>query len=535
MSMVRVSGLKLPVDHDEEDLEKLLAARLGLKAAQIVRYQVRRKSIDARKRGRVNIVYIVDVEVHERTHIRETTNSNFSIRSAPDESYRMATKAVSRVKTRPVVVGTGPCGLFAGLLLAEMGFRPILLERGKRVTERARDVYQFWQTGQLDPGSNVQFGEGGAGTFSDGKLTTQIGDRNNRCRKVLDTLVACGAPEEILYLQKPHIGTDLLVGVVGNLHDRIVAQGGEVRFLNQVTDLIIENGSVRGAKVQNQEELRAECVILAIGHSARDTFQMLFERNVPLQPKPFSIGVRIEHPQTLIDQAQYGECAGHPNLGHADYKLVHHASSGRSAYTFCVCPGGEVIAASSEPGGIVTNGMSRFARNSTNGNSALLVGVHPTDFAGSPLAGVQFQRRWEQKAFQIAGADYKAPAQRVGDFLKERPSETLGSVLPSYKPGVHLGTLDPCLPKYVIETLREAIPAFGRRIQGFAMSDAVLTGVETRSSSPVRILRRDSFESVGVRGLYPAGEGAGYAGGIMSSAVDGIKVAEAAALKLVES
>ena len=431
-------------------------------------------------------------------------------------------------KDIPVIVGSGPCGLMAALVLAQAGLKPVLIERGKDVVSRVKDVQAFWQHGTLNPESNVPFGEGGAGTFSDGKLTTQIKDKHNRVRKVLDEFVAAGAPEEILYQARPHIGTDNLVRVVKHIRETILSLGGQVRFETKLTGITIKDGRVTGAIVNDGETIATDTLILALGHSARDTFEMLHTTGVAMEAKPFSIGVRIEHPQSLIDTAQYGTFAGHPKLGAADYKLVHHCNNGRAAYTFCMCPGGQVIAASSEPGGIVTNGMSAYRRNRTNANSALLVGITPEDFASTePLAGIAFQRLWEQKAFEIGGKNYFAPVQCVGDFLESKASSSLGQVTPSYTPGVTPCDLVECLPTFVTETLRSAIPQLEKKLRGFAMRDAVMTAVESRSSSPVRILRDETFQSVSIGGLYPGGEGAGYAGGIISSAVDGIKIAEA--------
>ncbi|MDK2821036.1 MAG: uncharacterized protein PWP31_1001 [Clostridia bacterium] len=477
--------------------------------------------------GMLYWVYTVDAKVkNEEKVLKKVKDKKVSI--SPDLDYKYVKTGTKQLKTRPIIIGTGPAGLFAGLILAQMGYEPLLLERGADVDRRIEIVNKFWTTGDLDPGCNVQFGEGGAGTFSDGKLTTLIKDK--RCRKVLEEFIKAGAPEKIIYINKPHIGTDVLRKVVKNLRKTIIRYGGEVRFNCQVTDLLIENGQLKGVIADN-DEILTEVVLLGIGHSARDTFSMLNQRGVKMQPKPFSIGLRIEHPQKLINRSQYKEFAEIPTLDAADYKLAYHSSSGRSAYTFCMCPGGLVVAAASEVGGVVTNGMSEYARDGENANSALLVGVTPEDYGSPhPLAGVEFQRRWEHRAFELGGKDYRAPVQLVGDFLKGKPSTDLGSVKPTYKPGVSLGQLDECLPTCVIETLREAIVAFDQKLNGFALPDAVLTGVETRSSSPVKILRNDSYES-NIKGLYPMGEGAGYAGGIISAAVDGIRVAEQIAAK----
>jgi hypothetical protein len=430
------------------------------------------------------------------------------------------------------VIGTGPCGLFAGLILAQMGFRPIILERGKEVRERTKDTWGLWRKHELNPESNVQFGEGGAGTFSDGKLYSQVKDPKHYSRKVLHEFIKAGAPPEIEYVSKPHIGTFRLVGMVEVMRANIIALGGEVRFQSRVTDIEIDHGQVQGVTLASGERIATQHVVLAIGHSARDTFEMLHQRGVYLEAKPFSIGFRIEHPQSLIDRARFGRNAGNPLLGAADYKLVHHASNGRSVYSFCMCPGGTVVAATSEEGRVVTNGMSQYSRNERNANSGIVVGITPEDYPGDPLAGIEFQRKWESRAFELGGGNYNAPGQLVGDFIAQRPSSKLGAVLPSYTPGVTLGDLATALPDYVIDAVREALPAFEKTIKGFAMHDAVLTGVETRTSSPVRIKRDESYQSLNTKGLYPAGEGAGYAGGIMSAAIDGIEVAEAVALNM---
>ncbi|OAT87141.1 NAD(P)/FAD-dependent oxidoreductase [Desulfotomaculum copahuensis] len=525
--MLRVQGIKLPIDHDQAQLKKALLIKLGLKEKDLLGYAVHRRSIDARDKERIFFVYTVDAEV--KNEDKATGRHNRDVSPAVSPVYHYVPAGNRRMSHRPLIAGTGPAGLFAGLLLARMGYRPVLLERGADVDTRTGLVKEFWATGNLNPECNVQFGEGGAGTFSDGKLTTLIKDK--RCRKVLEELVCAGAPEEILYVHKPHVGTDILKEVIKNLRRSIIAAGGEVRFNSKLTDIVTEGNSLSGVVINGTAQLPAEILVLATGHSARDTFAMLHARGLAIVPKAFSIGLRVEHPQSLIDAAQYGKFAGHPALGPAEYKLVHHASTGRPAYTFCMCPGGTVIAAASEPGGVVTNGMSEHARNAPNANSALLVGVTPDDFgSGHPLAGVEFQRLWEQKAFVLGGGEFRAPAQLVGDFLADRPSTGFGSVIPSYPRLVTPADLKGCLPPYVIATLREAIPAFDRKLHGFARSDAVLTGVETRSSSPIRMLRDENC-GAGIKGVYPAGEGAGYAGGIVSAAVDGIRVAEAIAAR----
>ena len=540
--MLRLTELKLPLDHVDADLKAAVLKRLGIPPAELVGYTIFRRGYDARKKSSIHFVYTVDVELRQESAVAARRPD---ARPTPDMAYRYVAQAPAgfgdRSASRPVVIGAGPCGLFATLILAQMGFRPILLERGKEVRERTRDTWGLWRQGKLDPESNVQFGEGGAGTFSDGKLHSQIKDPGFRGRKVLAEFVAADAPPEIMYVSKPHIGTFRLVRVVENMRRTIQSLGGEIRFQSRVADFDIEratagDGRVRGVMLASGERIAADHVVLAIGHSARDTFTLLHERGVHLEAKPFSIGVRAEHPQALIDRARLGPAAGHAELGAADYKLVHHCGNGRSVYSFCMCPGGQVVAAASEVGGVVTNGMSQYSRAERNANAALVVDVSPADFPGdaatNPLAGIDFQRRWEEAAFKAGGENYAAPAQKIGDFLAGRPSTELGSVQPSYTPGIHLTDLAACLPDYVVEALREAIPAFDRQIHGFAMADALLTGVETRTSSPVRITRDETLESVNTRGLYPGGEGAGYAGGILSAAVDGIRLAEAVALDI---
>jgi uncharacterized FAD-dependent dehydrogenase len=540
---MRITELKLPLDHTENELHGAILKRLGIAADELVAYSIFRRSYDARKPSAIVFIYTLDVELRNEAAVLKRLRGDRHVGTTPDTSYHFPARAPQTSSTlRPVVIGSGPCGLFAGLILAQMGFRPLILERGKAVRERTQDTWGLWRKGQLNPESNVQFGEGGAGTFSDGKLYSQIKDPAFRGRKVLTEFVKAGAPAEILYVAKPHIGTFKLVGMVENMRAGIEALGGEIRFGSRVEDIDIEHGHVRGLRLAGGETIAATHIVLAVGHSARDTFEMLHQRGVHIEAKPFSIGVRIEHPQSLIDRARFGRNAGNPLLGAADYKLVHHCKDGRSAYSFCMCPGGTVVAATSEPGCVVTNGMSQYSRNERNANSAIVVGVTPADYPGSqgknanplaaPLAGIAFQRHWESLAFEAGGSDYKAPAQRVGDFLAGRPSTGPGAVLPSYTPGVKMTDLALCLPDYVVAALRESLPAFGREIAGFAMDDALLTGVETRTSSPIRITRDDGFQSLNTRGLFPAGEGAGYAGGILSAAVDGIKVAEAVALSL---
>lgn len=535
--MLRLTEIQLPLDHPEADLTAAILARLGIDAAQLKSVALFRRSYDARKKSAIVLTYTVDVEVDDEAAVLRKHQGKPHVGPTPDTSYKYVTQASVVPEKRPVVIGTGPCGIFAGLILAQMGFCPIILERGKIVRERTKDTWGLWRKRELQPESNVQFGEGGAGTFSDGKLYSQVKDPKHYGRKVLSEFVKADAPPEIMYVSKPHIGTFRLVKMVEQMRATIEALGGEFRFQQKVEDIDIspekDGGQVRGVILAGGEYIAADHVVLAIGHSARDTFQMLHERGVYMEAKPFSIGFRAEHPQSLIDKCRFGPSAGHPILGAADYKLVHHASNGRAVYSFCMCPGGTVVAATSEPGRVVTNGMSQYSRNERNANSGIVVGITPADYPGHPLAGIDFQRAWESRAFELGGGNYDAPGQLVGDFLAQRPSTALGSVEPSYKPGVLLGDLATSLPDYAIAAIREALPVFDKQIRGYAMNDAVLTGVETRTSSPVRIRRDDhSLQSINTKGLYPAGEGAGYAGGIMSASIDGIKVAEAVALSI---
>ncbi|MEZ5739340.1 MAG: NAD(P)/FAD-dependent oxidoreductase [Burkholderiaceae bacterium] len=536
--MLRLTDLSLPLDHPPQDLPQAILARLGLAPEDLLEWRTWRRAYDARKRSAIRLVYTVDVDTRCNEALLARFAADRHVGPRPDTGYRFVVSGASLAphKLRPVVIGTGPCGILAALTLAQMGLKPLILERGKPVRERTKDTWGFWRQGRLDPESNVQFGEGGAGTFSDGKLWTQVGDPGNRARKVLEEFVQAGAPPEILYVSKPHVGTFRLVKMVENIRAQIEALGGEFRFQSRVTGFDIDPAASPGGKrrlravvLESGERIAATDVVLAIGHSARDTFEVLEQAGVTLEAKPFSIGVRIEHPQSLIDKARFGPSAGHPILGAADYKLVHHAGNQRSVYSFCMCPGGTVVAAASEPGRVVTNGMSQYSRNERNANSGLVVGVTPGDYPDGVLAGIAFQRHWEARAFDLGGGDYRAPAQTVGDFLAGRAGTSLGTVEPSYKPGVRAANLADCLPPFAVQALREALPAFDRQIRGFAMADALLTGVETRTSSPIRIRRDDAFQSVNIRGLYPAGEGAGYAGGIMSAAIDGIRVAEAVA------
>ena len=531
--MLRLTDVQLPLDHAEAELPAAILARLNIAADELIGYTVFRRGYDARKKSAITLVYTLDVELKNEAAVLSRLKGVPHIGITPDTSYKFVAQAPANLQKRPVIIGFGPCGIFAALILAQMGFRPLILERGKVVRERTRDTWGLWRKRELNPESNVQFGEGGAGTFSDGKLHSQIKDPKHYGRKVLTEFVKAYAPEEILYVSKPHIGTFRLVKMVEAMRETIESLGGEFRFQAKVTDLDIDNGQICGVVLANGEHIATDHVVLAVGHSARDTFQMLYDRGVYVEAKPFSIGFRAEHPQSLIDRARFGKFAGHPLLGAADYKLVHHCKNGRSVYSFCMCPGGTVVAATSEPERVVTNGMSQYSRNERNANSGIVVGITPDDYPGHPLAGLDLQRALESRAYVLGGSNYNAPGQLVGDFIAGKPSVEFGSVLPSYKPGVHLTDLAPSLPDYAIEAIREALPAFDKQIKGYAMHDAVLTGVETRTSSPVRIKRKDNFQSLNTKGLYPAGEGAGYAGGILSAAVDGIKVAEAVALSMV--
>jgi uncharacterized FAD-dependent dehydrogenase len=535
--MLRVTELKLPLGHPPEALPAALAERLKAGPGEIVSFKVARRANDARKRSAILMVYSVDVDVQDEAAVLERLKDDPHVRLAPDTGYRFVAEARPGFSgPRPIVIGAGPCGLFAGLILAQMGLKPIILDRGKAVRERTKDTWDLWRRGVLDPESNVQFGEGGAGTFSDGKLYSQIKDPRHLGRKVLEEFVKAGAPEEILTEAHPHIGTFRLVTMVQSLRETITGLGGEYRFGHRVTGLVLgKDRRVEGVVLADGQEIAARQVILAPGHSARDTFERLFEQGVRIEAKPFSIGVRIEHPQSWIDKARFGACAGHPDLGAAAYALSHHCSNGRTVYSFCMCPGGTVVAATSEAGRVVTNGMSQYSRNERNANSGLVVAIDPErDYPGHPLAGIAFQRHFETLAFTAGGGGYKAPGQRVGDLLAHRPSTEFGAVLPSYRPGVHLTDLAQCLPDFVVQALREALPVFGRQIPRYDDPDAIMTGVETRTSSPIRITRGPAFQSLNTPGLYPAGEGAGYAGGILSAAIDGIKAAEAAALNLLE-
>jgi uncharacterized protein len=559
LTSLRLTEVKLPLDHTPQALNATVCARLNLQPHDIRSITIFRRGFDARKKSDIHFIYTLDVETTNNAAVSARTH----VGATPDMRYKFVTdasKAPDKNFKRPVIIGTGPCGLFAALTLAQMGFKPLVLERGKAVRERTKDTWGFWRKSELKTESNVQFGEGGAGTFSDGKLWSQVKDPLFHGRKVLEDMVRGGAPEEIMYVSKPHVGTFRLVKVVEFLREEIVRLGGEFRFSAKVVDLQIEQGVIKGIikgiVLQDGTQIEADHIVLAIGHSARDTFEMLHERGVYMEAKPFSVGFRIEHPQGLIDRARFGPFAGNAMLGAADYKLVHHAKNGRSVYSFCMCPGGTVVAATSEEGRVVTNGMSQYSRNERNANAGIVVGINPADYdfdalgkplvaeenRGHVLAGMRFQRALESGAYVLGGESYEAPGQRVGDFLRGVATTALGSVEPSYKPGVHLTNLgkpaQPSLPMYAIEAIREAIPAFAKQIAGFDMADAMLTGVETRTSAPIRIKRHDSgakhYQSLNTDGLYPAGEGAGYAGGIMSAAIDGIKVAEAVALNIVK-
>ena len=541
--MIRLTELKLPLDHAEGALAALIARTLGIRTDQITKFDIHKRSFDARK-AELFQVYIADLALAPglEAELLAKYAGNPHIGPSPDMAYHPVGYAPASLPLRPVVIGFGPCGIFAALLLAQMGFKPIVLERGKKVRERTKDTWGLWRKNVLNPESNVQFGEGGAGTFSDGKLYSQIKDPRHLGRKVMQEFVKAGAPPEILVVARPHIGTFKLVKVVENMREQIIALGGEIRFEQRVTDVLIEEETdgkhIRGLTVLDQttgatHEMRADQVVLALGHSSRDTFAMLHARGVYVEAKPFSIGFRVEHPQGLIDRARWGRHTGHPLLGAADYKLVHHASNGRSVYSFCMCPGGTVVAATSEAGRVVTNGMSQYSRNERNANAGIVVGIDPRDYPGHALAGLDLQRQLESHAYVLGGSNYRAPGQLVGDFVAGRPSNALGSIEPSYKPGVTMGDLASALPAYAIEAMREAFPAFGRKIKGFDTHDAVLTGVETRTSSPIKMSRGEDMQSVNVRGLYPAGEGASYAGGILSAGVDGIRVAEALARQML--
>jgi uncharacterized FAD-dependent dehydrogenase len=533
--VIRLRQLNLRIDHGEGELHRAVERRLGLDDLSKDAVTVFQRAIDARTGKPLRFSYTVDVDVsaEEETRLLRRDRKGF-LQSTPQNDYRfLKDHAVSPGEERPLIVGTGPAGLFAGLLLAQMGLKPILFERGKMAGPRARDVTKFWRTGEFDPESNVQFGEGGAGTFSDGKLYTQIKDREHRCRKVLEELAAHGAPEDILVNARPHIGTDRLIKVLRNLRETIHSLGGVIHYESKVVDLDISDGKIKGVVLDGGEHVAGDSVILAVGHSARDVFELLARKDIQLERKSFSVGVRIEHPQSLINRTQHGNYAGHDRLGSASYRFVHHGKQRRSVYSFCMCPGGQVVGAASEPGRLVTNGMSSYARDEANANAGFMVEVHPEDLPDDDiLTGVRFQRELEEKAFELGGRNFHAPAQLLGDFMKDEASTEIGSVKPSFRPGVTLTDLRECLPDFIVEAIKQAVPRIAKRLPGFDRPDAVLTAVESRSSSPIRVTRGKDLQSMGIRGLFPAGEGAGYAGGIISAAVDGLRVAEAVALRV---
>ena len=540
--MLRLTEIKLPLEstselaHPPEMIKQAILKKLGIPASDLLRFEIFKRGVDARKSHAILFVYSLDVEVKNEDKLLAKFKKDPHVNLAPDTSYHFVAQAPTNNTERPVIVGFGPAGIFAALILAQSGFKPIVLERGKAVRERTKDTWGLWRKSKLNPESNVQFGEGGAGTFSDGKLYSQIKDPKHYGRKVLNEFVKAGAPEEILYVSHPHIGTFRLVGMVEEMRKTIIELGGEIRFQSRVDDIEIENGQVQGVVLENGERIATNHLVLAVGHSARDTFEMIYKRGVYVEAKPFSIGFRIEHPQSLIDRARHGPNAQHPVLGAADYKLVHHAKNGRSVYSFCMCPGGTVVAATSEEGRVVTNGMSQYSRNERNANAGIVVGITPEqDYPDHPLAGVELQRKLEAHAFELGGKNYQAPGQLIGDFIANKPSTQFGSVQPSYTPGVHLTNLDTALPEFAITSIREAIPAFAKQIKGFDLADGVLTGVETRTSSPIRIKRDyETLQSINTKGLFPTGEGAGYAGGILSAAVDGIRIAEAVAVDIAK-
>jgi len=538
--MIRISEIKLPLllatdtGHSEAEIKSAILKKLNVLSSDLIHFSIFKRGVDARKRNAILIAYIVDCELKNEASILAKFAKDPHVKTSPDTSYHFVATSSTNLKSRPVIIGFGPAGIFAALILAQAGFKPIVLERGKPVRERTKDTWKLWRNGILNPESNVQYGEGGAGTFSDGKLYSQIKDPKFYGRKVISEFIKAGAPPEIAYVSHPHIGTFRLVGVVETMRETIKSLGGEIRFESKVETIDIDSNTVKGVTLTNGEHITTNHLILAVGHSARDTFEMLHKLGIYIEAKPFSIGFRIEHPQSLIDHARYGNHAQHPVLGAADYKLVHHASNGRSVYSFCMCPGGTVVAAASEPERVVTNGMSQYSRNERNANAGIVVGISPEiDYPDHPLAGIELQRKLESQAYILGGSSYKAPGQLVGDFLMNKSSTKLGGVEPSYTPGLLLTSLDSALPEFAISAIREAIPAFAKQVKGFDLPDAILTGVETRTSSPIRIKRNDdTLQSINIKGLYPCGEGAGYAGGILSAGVDGIRVAEAVSLAM---
>lgn len=533
--MIRLNQVKLKLDHSDDAIEQFVVDKLSILPANIVDIHIFKRSYDARKSNVVTLIYTLDITLQaiDEDNILRRFEKDQNVRPSPDTTYQYVAQAPKNLSERPIVIGMGPCGLFSALILAQMGFNPVVLERGKAVHQRTKDTFRFWRTGQLNTESNVQFGEGGAGTFSDGKLYSQVKDPDFLGLKVKQEFIAAGAPKEILYLSKPHIGTFKLVTMVEKMRRKIIALGGEIRFETRVDEIKIKNKTVTGVKLANGEIINSHHVVLAIGHSARDTIEMLHEKGVYLAPQAFSIGFRIEHKQAMIDQCRFGINAGHPLLGAADYKLVHHAKNGRSVYSFCMCPGGVVVAAASEEHSVVTNGMSQYSRSERNANSAIVVGIHPNDFDNDPLQGIALQRKLERNAYVMGGSNYDAPAQMVGDFLAGKDTKAYTNIVPSYKPNVKMTDLANSLPDYAIAAIREALPAFDKKIKGFAATHAILTGVETRTSSPVQINRGEDFQSINTKGLYPGGEGAGYAGGILSAGIDGIKIAQAVALNML--